>query len=137
MVSPGLASRISRLKRAIFRLKKYTSMSLETLLEEDIIPALEREVQVAIQALLDIGEYIIAESGWESPQTYRDIAKILLVHEVLNVDEFNTLAQLAGLRNILVHVYTELDEEKIYSFAKELIEDAESLLTEMPRYVKK
>ena len=79
----------------------------------------------------------MAESGWKSSQTYKDIAKILLVHEVLNVDEFSTLAQLAGLRNILVHVYTELDEEKIYSFAEELIVYAENMLTEMLRYMKK
>ena len=137
MVTPGLANRISRLKTATERLRKYTSKPLEKLREEDILPALEREIQVTIQALLDVGEHIVAESGWQAPQSYRDLARILAQHGVIGIKEAEILAQLAWLRNILVHIYAEIDEEKIYNFAKTLVKDAETLAKKMLQYMEK
>jgi len=82
-VRPGVARRLDRILRGLERLDKLSDMPIDELLERDLTPLLEREVEVVIQGLLDIGEYIISAMGWEPPGGYSEIGAILARHGVL------------------------------------------------------
>ncbi len=62
----------------------------------DLGPLLEREVEVVVQGLLDIGSRIIAVKAWEPPPRYSEIGPILTRHGVLSREEGRLLASLAG-----------------------------------------
>ncbi|PLJ78458.1 MAG: hypothetical protein B7L53_00460 [Thermofilum sp. NZ13] len=63
--SPGLVGRVERFKRAVLRLIKVREMSKEEFLSNPlVIDATERNFQVAIEALLDVGSFIISKKGW-------------------------------------------------------------------------
>ena len=75
--------------------------------------AAERLLQVAIQSLLDIGSHIIAERGFREADGYAEIIDILGEEGVLPKRFATRIRGMAGLRNILVHDYLEVDPREL------------------------
>ncbi|MEO7804759.1 MAG: DUF86 domain-containing protein [Actinomycetota bacterium] len=80
----------------------------------------ERHLQLAIQAALDICGHIVAESSAEVPEDYRTCFGALAKLQVLDDDLAQRLGLAAGLRNILVHAYLEIDPAQIWSHIDDL-----------------
>ena len=76
-------------------------------------------LQRAIQAVLDIGAHILAESGLVDWEEYREIPKRLARDCALPGELAARLEKAAGQRNILVHMYVEVDPELIYKTLQE------------------
>ena len=134
-MKPGVLRRVDRVLGAVERLDRIADMSVEELMEKDLAPVLEREVEVTIQGLLDLGGYIISAMGWEPPGSYSEIGLVLARHGVLDWEEGELLAQLARLRNIVVHVYADLDYELLMEHARLLRSDARRLLSKLLGYI--
>lgn len=69
----------------------------------------ERYLHLAAEAALDIANHLIADRGLEAPETYRSSFAILSRHGIISDDLSSRLQAWAGLRNILVHAYLEID----------------------------
>jgi len=134
---PGTARRVDRLLKALERLDRLTAMELEELIKRDLVPLLEREVEVVIQALLDLGAYIISAMGWEPPSRYSEVGAILARHGVLDYNSGKLLAQLARLRNILVHAYADVDYGLVFEHAIRLRSDARKLLRKLLDFIER
>jgi uncharacterized protein YutE (UPF0331/DUF86 family) len=69
----------------------------------------ERYLHLAIESALDIANHLIADAGFEAPDTYRDAFAILTRHGVLDDELGAELQAWAGMRNVLVHLYLDID----------------------------
>ncbi|MGB9838924.1 type VII toxin-antitoxin system HepT family RNase toxin [Methanothermobacter sp.] len=87
--------------------------------------AIERNLQLAIESALDIGEMVISMEDLEKPETYRDIIEILEKHGILPSDFAERFSEAAGLRNILVHMYTDVDPSIITEILNKRLHDFE------------
>ncbi len=135
MVSEGLLRRLSRFQRALSRLHQLRDSSKEELLSnEDKLDVLENNWRVAVEALLDIGRYIISREGWEPPSSYRDVATILHRHSVISAEQRLLLQGLAGLRNVLVHLYSDVDYGRLID-SLSLLGRVEDLARAMLKYL--
>lgn len=76
----------------------------------------ERYFQVAIQAALDIGSMLLAESSVKVPESYSDIFPRLADVGILPADFAQKLVGMAKFRNVLVHLYLEVDLRKVYHY---------------------
>ncbi|GAB6192908.1 type VII toxin-antitoxin system HepT family RNase toxin [Desulfocastanea catecholica] len=74
----------------------------------------ERNLHLAIECLLDIGNHIIADRGYEKPESYADIFNILHQHLVIQYQLYKNLEGMAAFRNVLVHDYMRLDRARVY-----------------------
>ena len=83
--------------------------------DPNLVDATERRIQVALQAAIDVGAHIISASGWKTPEDYRNVFTELAAHSVLPNDLAARLADAAGLRNLLVHEYLEIDAKRLHS----------------------
>ena len=52
------------------------------------------------------------------PSTYRETFEILKEEQIISEDLANDLSDLAGFRNVLVHIYWELDLDVIYGILR-------------------
>lgn len=86
----------------------------------------ERFLQLAIETTLNIGNHIISTHNFEAPQDYSDIFKILGKHNILPKDFAGELTNMARFRNRLVHVYWEVDIERVYNIIQTKLDDLES-----------
>lgn len=75
--------------------------------------AAERGLHVAAEAIFDIGHHVLAGRGRPLPAAYREVIPALVAEGVLTPELGSQLAGLAGLRNILVHDYAEVDSSRI------------------------
>ena len=75
----------------------------------------ERHLQIAIQAAIDAGHQLRAEEFSEAPETYRQVFELLGRHGVIDAALAARLVLAAGLRNVLVHAYLDVDPELIWA----------------------
>jgi uncharacterized protein YutE (UPF0331/DUF86 family) len=83
-------------------------------------------VQASAQACIDIANHVIASSGWRSPRDFRDAFTVLEENEALEAALAERLRSLAGLRNRLVHLYEEVDDELVHKALPEGLSDLDA-----------
>ena len=69
----------------------------------------ERTLQVALQAVLDVCSHIVSDERLGEPATNRDLVRTLAVHGWLSARLGDTLQKMVGFRNILVHDYDDVN----------------------------
>lgn len=118
-----VANRIKIMNSYVEFLKEHRASEKE--LSEDYLlrSAIERNLQLAIESALDTGEIIISMEDLEKPETYRDIIEILEKHRILPHEFAERFSEAAGLRNILLHMYTDVDPAIIAEVLANRLED--------------
>lgn len=76
--------------------------------------AAERALQLAIQACIDIAAHMVAELGLRTPEDYRGTFRGLADADLLDRELAQRLGDAAGMRNILVHEYLEIDARQVW-----------------------
>ncbi|WP_322802029.1 type VII toxin-antitoxin system HepT family RNase toxin [Thermoflexus sp.] len=87
----------------------------------------ERFLQLAIEALLDMGNHVIADLGLGEVRWYSDIPAILAERAGLEPELKEKWIRMIGFRNILVHEYMEVDRRIVYEILQTGLEDLERL----------
>lgn len=111
---PIVKARIRKIEECVAELREIKNIPERTFLESRYVrAATERLLQVAIQSLLDIGSHLIAERGLREAESYADIIDILGEFKVIPKAFAGRIRGMAGLRNILVHDYLEVDPKEL------------------------
>ncbi|HMF34271.1 MAG TPA: DUF86 domain-containing protein [Candidatus Lokiarchaeia archaeon] len=69
-----------------------------------------------IQIVIDLAFHLCAQNKLHEPDNYREAFKILTQNNFLSPELAGTLADWAGLRNLLAHQYLEVNDERLYEF---------------------
>lgn len=88
----------------------------------------ERVLQILVEAMIDLGQHIIADEGFREPATYRDVFKVLTENGVLRPESLSVFEKIASFRNVLVHHYEKIDDSIVYGVFKKHVQDAEDFL---------
>ena len=103
---------------------------LRTLARPDDIPRdvrerrfVEHTLQIAIQAALDVASHIISSERFGEPNTNRELFEILARHGWLDSQLGETLRDMAGFRNVLVHGYTAVDTRIVQDVVERHLDD--------------
>lgn len=122
----AIAARLRRLDECVAELRQLRPGSLqEYLASRRLRSNCERELHVAIQCALDIGNHIIAEENLTAPEGQADIFHILGASGVLPPPFAERILPMAGFRNILVHDYLRIDHARVYSILTQALTDLE------------
>jgi uncharacterized protein YutE (UPF0331/DUF86 family) len=81
------------------------------LLAEDVREQrfVEHTLQLAIQAALDVGSHIVSDERLGEPDTNRDVFRLLERAGIVPAELGARLEQMAGFRNVIVHLYQDVD----------------------------
>lgn len=133
-----ISRKLRFMKRYVDFLKSHRAISAEELEENyELRSAIERNLELALESMLDIGEIIISEKGFEKPEDYKSVMLILGKEGVLPKVFAEKLVPAVGVRNILVHMYTEVDVEKICEFLRGNLGDFNEFAKHIANYLKK
>ena len=132
-----IARKLETMKKYVNFLKSNSKVS-EAELENNYVLrcAIERNFQLAIECVLDIGERIISIKNFEKAEDYKSIIIILGKHNVLPESFATKFSKSAGLRNILVHMYEEVNLHELYTNLKNL-DDFDNFAKYIARYTEK
>ncbi|BBB93530.1 type VII toxin-antitoxin system HepT family RNase toxin [Methylomusa anaerophila] len=89
---------------------------------------IERTLQVAVEACVDIASHWIADQGWREPASYRDIFVVLAENGVLSTEQAGVYQKMAQFRNILVHDYAKIEPEILLGILRRNLSDLEEFL---------
>ncbi|MBI5700298.1 DUF86 domain-containing protein [Candidatus Saganbacteria bacterium] len=131
-------TRIQKIRSASNKLARFKEMVFDEFKNNsDNIDIAERNLEVSIEAMLDVGNHIIASLGLGKPEDYYDIIKLLGEKGVISKDFANKIAPLAGLRNRIVHDYLEIDHKLLLQNIKDHLADFEFFSKEILSFTKK
>lgn len=130
-----LATRLSKLREALRRLRPIAAKLHDDYMASEIERALaEHYLRLSLEAMLDAGNHLIAAADFRKPLQVRDIPLILGENGVIAHDLANKLARAVGLRNRLVHGYTDIDHEILYSVLQNDLVDLEEFAIAVARH---
>jgi len=112
----ALRERLAKLEEVVSRLGEVGAVTRDDFLHDYRRQWLaERGLELAAQAVLDIGNHILAGEFGESATEYEGIVTGLAARGVVSAALGKQLHGLGGFRNILVHGYLGIDPEKVYA----------------------
>ena len=89
--------------------------------------AAERYLQLSIECLIDIGNHVIADSGYRRPENYADVFAVLAESKAIDDKLYQDLQGIAGFRNLLVHDYLRVDLTQVYRIMQDKLPTFERL----------
>ena len=88
----------------------------------------------SIQIVIDIACKVASEYNLGNPKTYRACIELLQKYKYLDYTLAQKIAGMVGLRNLLIHEYIKIDEEKLYQFLENL-DDFVEFAMEIEKYL--
>ncbi len=103
-------------KRLRFINKEYKPLTKEELTSSKLLnDSAERNIQVAVQACLDIANHIVAALGLD--RSFNDTSEVffeLSQEKIIPESLAEKLIKAVGYRNVIVHDYLEVDSNQTY-----------------------
>lgn len=133
MVEERIIIKISQLENYIKELESVLPEKIEDFYNSIITKrAVERILQISIECVIDICAILVKELKL-GPPTSEDGILELLENEIQST---NKISQMKGFRNILVHKYGNIEDNKVYSFANENKNDFTEFIQEIKSLIK-
>ena len=115
MKKEDIQTKIDVIFDGLDKLKFFNAMTYEEFIADfRNINASLHLLQTSIQALLDIGSYIIASLGLRTPNTNAEIIGILKNARLIPEDKAEIYIKMSQFRNRIVHLYNHIDAETLY-----------------------
>lgn len=126
------------LLNTVSEIKSIITMNEEVFVKEPKeIYALRYLLIEAVEAMANICNHILTRVTSQVPKGYPDCFEKLSEARIITKELGEKLRKVASLRNILIHKYWEIDDQKIFRSAKENIEDFEQYLREINKFIGK
>lgn len=78
---------------------------------------------MAAEVAIDIGQHIIASEGLSAPKTFASTFAVLADAGWLPGDLAATFGDIARFRNLLVHGYADVDDDRVIQILQERLDD--------------
>jgi uncharacterized protein YutE (UPF0331/DUF86 family) len=95
----------------------------------------ERFLHLAIEALLDMGNHVIADEGLGVVDWYSDVPRIFLEKGLISSELSQKWMRMIGFRNTLVHGYMDVDRTIVYEVLHNGLRDIEELKRVFARFL--
>ena len=106
-------------------------------LEEDteLLLLVAHGLQLAVQALIDIGTHILSDIRAEAWEDYADVPQLLRRHKVIPEDLVRPFVEMVRMRNVLAHEYLFLSTEIVANTINNNLDDIMMLVRDYKNYI--
>ena len=124
-----IATRVAKIREQLRHLSRLDAVSRDAFLASTTEQhAVERELQIVIEACLDIGHHVISREGLRRPGDYRDVFAVLREAAIVESGLGRRLEEMASFRNRLVHGYLDVEPGRVYEMARKELGDVEAFV---------
>jgi len=136
-INPNLvATKISEIQQSLERLNGISSKGRDVFLTDpDLIDSAKYRLITAIEASISICNHIIVRKFKRVPESYSDCFTILHECDVITAELAERLGNMTRFHNMLVHIYREIDDEKIFEILTSDLVDFENYIKEIVRFL--
>lgn len=136
MVDPErLASLLRRLDDEVAYLRRRVDEDdgAALLADEERLSGLKYRFVTALETTINIAQHLAATQRWRVPTSNADSLRQLGREQVIDDELAGRLASAIGFRNVLVHAYADVDDQRVVA-ALDDVGDLESLSTAVARW---
>lgn len=139
MIDKGLViDRLSRIRENLRSLREMGTLTKNEFIGDSRnYHATARQLQIGIEACLDVGHHIISRKALRRPKDYKDIFIILGEERIIPLSLAESLVKMAKYRNRLVHLYWEISPEEIFDILQGPVNDLDSYVMHIAEFVEK
>ncbi|RNI15739.1 DUF86 domain-containing protein [Methanohalophilus sp. RSK] len=131
-------SKLESLAEYIEILKGYQDCSIDDIAQDHTLRgAVERYLEVSLECMIDIGEMIFSRQSLKKPESYKEIFMILGDNGILPQDFSRKISPAADFRGELLHMYADIDMEKVYLSLQNHPDDLEKFARYINLYLKR
>ena len=129
-------SRVNKIRESVRRLVALAALSEKAFVADaDACAIAERHLQIAVQSVIDIGNHVVADLDLGIPSDYKEIFALLAKHRIVSRPLARKLASMAGMRNVLVHDYMDVDLGLVYRTLRRDLGDFERFIAAVLKLV--
>jgi uncharacterized protein YutE (UPF0331/DUF86 family) len=133
-----ILSKIAELRGYLKKLREITPKTFEEYERSEVERrACERLLQISIECVLDLCDIIFSGLRLGVPTSEEDIIEKLRREKVITDRTSQKLKGMRGVRNILVHRYSYVDDEKVYESLTTELKDFDVFIDEVLRFLKR
>lgn len=120
------------------KLKPIAEHTLEEYLSDFYLKAsAERLIQLIVDCASDINNHVVVEMGQRPPEDYASSFIRASETGMLTAELANRLKGSGGMRNILVHEYLDIDDEKVYKALPIALSDFKEYIRQVDNFLEK
>jgi len=131
-------SKLDLIPENLEKIEIFRAMSYEEFISDfrNIDSALHR-LQTSIQALVDIGGYIIGSLGLRTPSTSGEVIDILVERGLLKIERRDRYISMIQFRNRIVHFYNTMNLKILYQILQNELIDIREIYREFIQIIEK
>lgn len=119
-----LRSLLDRLRDAETELRRLRSVGAQALRDDvDRMNSVKYLFVVAAEIAIDTGQHVIAAQALDAPGTFAEVFRVLGDAGWLPTDLAETFGDIARFRNLLVHGYADVDDERVLQILDDRLDD--------------
>lgn len=96
---------------------------------------IERTLQIAIEATMDVAHHIISDMKWREPDNYADAFQVLAENNVITTAQADEYALMARFRNRIVHFYEKVDPEQVFEIFSSRLSDFDDFVATIRNWI--
>ena len=108
--------KLAKLEEVVNLLERYRQYAEKDFINNPTLSgAAKYNLILGIEIIVDIGNHFLSEVYGAHPGEYREIIEMLGEHEIIPKEFSKENIDMAKFRNLLIHEYIKVDEEKVYN----------------------
>jgi uncharacterized protein YutE (UPF0331/DUF86 family) len=126
------------IKEALLVLRGYILKGREEILNDPTrLSSAKYNLIVAIQGCIDICNHIVAKVGGRAPEDYGDCFRLMVDLGILEKGFADRLVQMVKFRNLLIHLYWEVDNDRVYQILTNNLDDFDQFLSAVGKFLQR
>lgn len=131
-----IKQRVTEIRENIEKIKKYSSLpEKEFWKDERNILSIKHLLLESIESCGNICVHILANKIFKAPSSFAECFENLYKSNVISEDVSDKLIRMARFRNILVHRYWQINDQKVLDYAKNNLDDFNYFLRAIIKYL--
>ena len=127
-----ILKKINEINSFLELLEKYENLNIDDFLKnKDLIDAVKYRLINIIEACMNICNHIVVRKFNVISESYGECFKILGERGIIDKDLSNSLVKMARFRNLLIHLYSKIDDKEVYRILKENLIDVKNFIKEI------
>ena len=90
--------------------------------------AAKHNLQVAIEAMIDVANHVIARKGYAIPASHTEAFETIAREGWVRPEDVPAYVAMARFRNRIVHIYEDVNDERVYQILMDNLNDFRSFL---------
>ena len=127
-------NKLKKIEQYVEELKNIKELSFEEFQKNIVIKRfIERNLELAIQQMIDVCKHIVSRLNLREPNSYADCFEILEENRIVSEENLEKYKNMAKFRNLLIHIYDTVSDKIVFKVFKDHISDFDSFAEEIKK----